>query len=349
MSLGPVMVGLRGLELVPEEREMLSHPLVGGVILFTRNYSHIEQLQQLTTEIHNLREPHLLIAVDHEGGRIQRFREGFSQLPPVNALGEIYLDLGERKRAKRLADTLGWLMAAELRAVGIDFSFAPVLDVDRGISQVIGDRAFHRDPEVIADLAQSYMMGMRRAGMAATGKHFPGHGAVEADTHEAIARDERSFAQIEAEDLVPFERMVRYGLSGIMPAHVIYPQVDSQPAGFSRFWLQEILRGRLGFQGVIFSDDLLMEGAAIAGSVDERAQIALEAGCDMALVCNDFSAMAATLEVLERFDNPVSHLRLIRMHGRGESDLIQLQNSPQWQQAVKLIERWDEARTVDLL
>lgn len=347
MSLGPVMVGVSSTQLTQEERDMLNHPMVGAVILFSRNYESPQQLQALIQEIHQLREPHLLVSVDHEGGRVQRFREGFTHLPPMHRLGELYDE--EPKRAKRLAETTGWLMAVELRAVGVDFSFAPVLDLDYGVSDIIGDRAFHRKPHVVADLAQSFISGMHKAGMAATGKHFPGHGAVEVDTHVGIARDERAFADIELDDLVPFERLIRSGLTGVMPAHVIYAQVDAQPAGFSRFWLQKILRQRLEFQGVIFSDDLLMQGAAVAGSVSDRAEAALEAGCDMVLVCDNFHEICNTLERLERFDNPASHLRLARMHGRQPLTRDKLHNNPQWHQALQAIEPLLQETPQDLL
>jgi beta-N-acetylhexosaminidase len=347
MSLGPVMVGLSGQTLTQEERDMLLHPMVGAVILFSRNYDNPQQLQELISEIHLLRDPHLLVSVDHEGGRVQRFREGFTHLPPMRRLGEIFDD--EPKRARRLAETVGWLMAVELRAVGVDFSFAPVLDLDYGVSEIIGDRSFHRQPQAVADLAQSFIGGMQRAGMSATGKHFPGHGAVEVDTHVGIARDERPLVDLELADLIPFERLIKAGLAGVMPGHVIYPQVDSQPAGFSRFWLQEMLRQRLGFQGVIFSDDLLMEGASIMGSVSDRAEAALAAGCDMVLVCDNFTEICNTLERLERFDNPASHLRLARMHGRHPLSRDQLHNDPHWHQALHAIEPLLQAKPLDLL
>jgi beta-N-acetylhexosaminidase len=314
MSLGPVMLDLEGVELTVAERERLRHPLVGGVLLFSRNYHSLVQLTALVEAVHALREPQLLVAVDHEGGRIQRFHEGFAPLPAARHLGELYDE--NPKRAKRLSQTCGWLMAAELRAVGVDFSFAPVLDLDRGVSQVIGDRAFHSDPETVAELAHAYMNGMAQAGMAATGKHFPGHGACTADSHIELPMDNREYADILAEDLVPFERMIHFGLAATMPAHVLYPRVDPQPAGYSRFWLQEVLRRRLGFQGVIFSDDLSMEGAKGAGDVLARTRTALAAGCDMALVCNDPTGSTRVLDGLGNFDDPVSHLRLVRMHGR---------------------------------
>lgn len=340
------MVDLKGTRLEPEEKEMLEHPLVGGVILFTRNYESPEQVTDLVESIHQVRKPHLLVSVDHEGGRVQRFREGFTALPPLAKLGAHYQQ--DKKRAKRMAETCGWLMAIELRAVGVDFSFAPVLDIERGISDVIGDRSFGKDPDTVVDLAVAYIRGMQHAGMAATGKHFPGHGAVKADSHVACPVDERSFEDIVAYDVVPFERLIRNGLAGIMPAHVVYSSVDPNPAGFSRFWLNEVLRNQLEFQGVIFSDDLSMEGASIAGDVVDRARAALNAGCDMALVCNDPDAAAKVLDNLGDLDNPVSHVRLARMHGRHFVNRKEMLKEDAWKNAVALVDDLSAGDTLEL-
>lgn len=295
-ALGPVMVDLAGLELDALERELLVHPLVGGVILFARNYAAPAQLEALTAAIHALRTPALLIAVDHEGGRVQRFTDGFTRLPPMRALGRLYDR--EPALAANLAGAIGVVLAAELRARGVDFSFAPVLDIDFGASGVIGDRAFHASAAGVTALAGGFVAGLARAGMGAVGKHFPGHGYVRADSHHEVPVDERDLATIEANDLVPYRALARHGLAGVMPAHVVYPRVDPRPAGFSRVWLRDILRRRLGFDGMVFSDDLSMEGASVAGGIVERGRAALEAGCDMVLVCNARAAAERLLEGL---------------------------------------------------
>lgn len=282
--LGPVMLDVAGYRLTEAERLRLRHPLVGGVILFARNYADPDQLAVLTDEIHALRSPALVIAVDHEGGRVQRFRSSFTRLPSMRALGLAWAR--DHVAGLELARQTGYVLAAELRAYGVDLSFTPVLDLDFGRSAVIGDRAFSADPATTAALAQALVAGLADAGMGAVGKHFPGHGWAEADSHIDIPRDERDFETLWAEDIAPYRHRLGRQLCGVMPAHVIYDKVDPQPAGFSRFWLQDVLRTRLGFDGVIFSDDLTMEGATVAGDILARAEAALGAGCDMVLVCN---------------------------------------------------------------
>ena len=341
MSLGPVMLDLEGVDITPEEREILSHPLVGGVILFTRNFASVEQLEALVQSLHEVRSPRLLIAVDHEGGRVQRFRDGFTALPTAAHFGKVHDQ--DPQLARHLAEVAGWLMAVELRAVGIDFSFAPVLDVDHGVSEVIGDRAFHQDPGVVTELARSYIKGMHEAGMAATGKHFPGHGGVEADSHTAIPVDEREYNDIYAHDILPFKRLAHQGLAAVMPAHVIYPKVDKLPAGFSSYWLKEVLRKRLGFQGVIFSDDLDMQGASVIGeSYTERASAALAAGCDMVLVCNNRAGALEVLDDLQGYTDPVAHLRLARMHGRHTITRQQLHQLRKWKDTKMVLEKYQD-------
>lgn len=347
MSLGPIMLDLDSTEVSPEEREILKNPLVGGVILFSRNFSSVEQLIQLVKEIHQVRSPRLLVAVDHEGGRVQRFRDGFTSLPAVGHFGEVY-NLN-RKRAHMLAETAGWVMAAELRAVGIDFSFAPVLDVDYGVSEVIGDRAFHQDTHIITELAHAYTQGMHDAGMAATGKHFPGHGAVKADSHVDIPVDDREYNEIYARDILPFKRMIKHGLAAVMPAHVIYPKVDKLPAGFSEIWLKDILRQRLGFQGVIFSDDLDMKGASVIGEkYIDRAEKALSAGCDMVLVCNNREGALNVLDNLTGHNDPVAHIRLARMHGKHDITMAELHNMRQWKRSSDILKRYQDDPTLNL-
>lgn len=287
-ALGPLMIDIEGTTLSPLDRERLCHPLVGGMILFSRNYESPEQLTRLCAEIHALRSPALPIAVDHEGGRVQRFREGFTVLPAMRGLGE-WWDR-EPQAAQWAARDMGYVLAAELRACGVDFSFAPVLDLDYGHSSVIGNRAFHRNPQAVIELAGALIEGLRQAGMVVCGKHFPGHGFVAADSHIAIPVDDRSFDEL-AEDMMPYHHL---SLDGVMPAHVIYPRVDSQPAGFSSRWLS-ILREDFEFKGVIFSDDLSMEGASVAGDIVARAEAAWNAGCDMLLVCNSPDAVGELL------------------------------------------------------
>jgi len=318
LPLGPAVIDVVGPTLTDEDRNRLRHPAAGGVILFSRNYENPEQLSTLTTEIARLREPELLLCVDHEGGRVQRFREGFSAIPPMRTLGKLWDR--DRDAARETARAIAYVVGAELAAHGVDFSFAPVLDLDYGSSSVIGDRALHFDPTAVGVLGACIVKGFADAGMGAVGKHFPGHGYAEADSHVAVPRDERKFADILKKDLVPFRATIEAGLAGVMPARVIYDQVDPEPAGYSKHWLQEVLRGKLGFQGIIFSDDLSMEGASVAGGVPERARAALAAGCDMVLLCNDPAGQEVLLDSLKDFPL-ASAERVERMRKKGGRDL----------------------------
>lgn len=334
MSLGPIILDIDGLELTEEDRELISHPLVGGVILFSRNYASPEQLTALVSDIHALREPHLLVTVDHEGGPVQRFREAFTHLPSMSQLGQLYQH--DKQQALALSQDIGWLLAAELRQCGIDHSFTPVLDLEQPDSLVLRHRTFHRDGQIVAEMAHRLMAGLNEAGMQATGKHFPGHGGVGGDSHEVLPVDNRQYEDIYAQDILPFERMIHYGLAGIMPAHVVYEQLDSMPAGFSHFWIQEVLRARLAFQGLIFSDDLSMAGAHQVGGYIERAEAAQEAGCDILLVCNDRGGTIEIVDQLQQKPNPARQTRMARMHGRMDFD-DGLQTSLRWKNTVNAI------------
>ncbi len=337
MTLGPLMVDLNGVALEPEEREFLAHPLIGSVILFSRNYESPEQLSRLVAEVHAIRSPALLVAVDQEGGRVQRFQEGFTRLPSMRAIGRRFS--GNPTEGLALARRLGWLMAAELRAVGIDMSFAPCVDLDYGVSQAIGDRALHRDAAAVGGLAVAYMLGMRDAGMAATAKHFPGHGAVAADSHVALPMDRREWSDIEA-DLLPYRRLIANGLPAVMAAHVVFPEVDAMPASLSSRWIGGVLRGELGFQGAVFADDLSMAGAAAYGDIIARSELALAAGCDVLPVCNDRAAALRLVDSMQkRTVDPVSRLRLARMRAREVVDSQALQSDPRWQEGVAAAHR----------
>lgn len=310
------MLDVAGTALTDDDRHRLAHPAAGAVILFARNYANPEQLDLLTADIERLREPALPVCVDHEGGRVQRFREGFTAIPPMRALGKLWDR--DRDAARRAAGAAGYVIGAELGAHGVDFSFAPVLDLDYGSSAVIGDRALHFDPLAVGALAACLVEGLARAGIAAVGKHFPGHGFAAADSHAAVPRDERTFSDIFKKDVMPYRAAIGAGLAAVMPAHVIYSKVDQEPAGYSKYWLQQVLRGKLAFQGLVFSDDLSMEGACVAGGIPERARAALEAGCDMVLLCNDPEGCDALLESLGSLElrNPQRLERMKRMGGR---------------------------------
>jgi beta-N-acetylhexosaminidase len=320
-SIGAIMLDVSGLSLTEHEKTIINHPNTGAVILFSRNYESPEQVTDLINDIRAARNGDILIAVDQEGGRVQRFRTGFTRLPPA----AFYANNPE------LAESSGWLMAMELLAVGVDFSFAPVLDIDCGVSEIIGDRSFSTDSLAATRLASQFRKGMKAAGMAATGKHFPGHGAVALDSHLTLPVDERDLDSIRAKDLQPFAELIAEGLEAIMPAHVVYPKVDPNPAGFSEFWLQQILRGELNFNGTIFSDDLSMEGAASVGDFPQRARLAQQAGCDMILVCNNPTAAEQVLESLPVTQNPIREQRLQAMRGKPQLNREQLLNNAQWQ------------------
>lgn len=320
---GSLMLDIHGTWLTAEDRRILRQPEVGGLILFARNIEDPRQVRELCASIRAVR-PDLLLAVDQEGGRVQRLRNGFVRLPAMRALAD-------NDNPEQLAEHCGWLMATEVLAVGLDLSFAPVLDLDHQRSAVVGSRSFEGDAELATRLAGAFIRGMDAAGMAATGKHFPGHGWAEADSHVAIPVDERSLDEIRARDLIPFQRLSQQ-LAAVMPAHVIYPQVDAGPAGFSRRWLQDILRGELGFDGVIFSDDLSMAGAHVVGDAASRIEAALNAGCDMGLVCNDRASAELALGALQRLKvQPPKGLARMRGRGFARTDY---REQPRWLQAV---------------
>lgn len=336
MTVGSVMIDLNGVELDVEEKEKLQHPAVGGIILFSRNYISKQQVAELVSNIRaSSPYPELLIAVDQEGGRVQRFQGDLTRLPA--AATYTTLDSTTDKKAAEVTESTGWLMAAELLALGIDFSFAPVLDVDADVSEVIGDRSFSNNPDTVADLAASFRHGMNRAGMAAVGKHFPGHGAVALDSHLELPVDNRNYEEIERQDLIPFKKLIHQGLEGIMPAHIIYPQIDTKPAGFSPFWIQEVLRNRLSFKGAVFSDDLSMEGAAGCGGFSDRAHAALDAGCDMVLVCNHLDGAAEVLESMTGHRDQHRERRLSSMLGHATFNPDELFASAQRHEAVNLL------------
>lgn len=329
--LGPVVLDIAGTELLEDEAEVLQHPQVGGVIFFRRNFESPDQLHHL---VHSIRanRANLVLGVDQEGGRVQRFKEGFTRLPPLGALGNGYAR--NSSQALEAARELAWLMAAELRACGLDLSFAPVVDADDAFSSVIGDRAFSRDLAVVTELGREYVAGMADAGMAATLKHFPGHGSVAADSHLELPVDERSFEEVWRDDMAPFRALLAYA-GAVMPGHLLFSAIDPNPVGFSPFWLQKVLRQQLGFEGIIFSDDLSMEGAAVQGDHRDRAMTALAAGCDAVLVCNQPKRAIEVIEHLHANANPIND-RLARMRATAAvavPPLAALRQSQRWQAA----------------
>jgi len=327
------MLDIDGHTLSLADREILREPAVGGVILFTRNYASSSQLSDLVAAIRAVRTPPLLVAVDHEGGRVQRFREGFTAIPPMRDLGRQYDS--DADAAKSLAKTAGWLVASELRAVDIDLSFSPCVDLDWGVSEIIGNRAFHRSPNVVADLASEFCRGLREGGMASVAKHFPGHGAVVPDSHEQLPVDRRSYGDL-LDDMRPYERLIgNRRLAGVMLAHIVYAELDAIPAGFSAYWIQNQLRSQLGYDGAVFCDDLSMKATRQFGSMTKRAQLALEAGCDMVLICNDRPAAQSAVAALRDYSNPLSLVRLARLHGTGQVLHETLRASDEWQSATE--------------
>jgi beta-N-acetylhexosaminidase len=340
MSLGPVMLDIDGLHLSPADRDLLREAAVGGVILFSRNFESAGQIADLVQDIRALRSPPLLVAVDHEGGRVQRFREGFTAIPPMRRIGREYDR--DRESGLRAAREAGWMIGSELRSVGIDLSFAPCLDLDWGVSEIIGNRAFHTKADPVADLAGAFARGLRSAGMAAVGKHFPGHGAVIADSHLKLPTDRRDYGLL-LDDMRPYERLIGNGvLAGVMLAHIIYQPIDPMPAGFSGYWIQRELRSRLGFGGAVFCDDLSMKATRDYGSMATRARLALDAGCDMILVCNDRDAAEQAVASLLDYSSPLSLVRLARLHGTGHPLRETLLASDEWQAINRQFARWSE-------
>ncbi len=315
------MIDITGTTLSHYDKEKIAHPNTGAIILFARNFESPEQVAELNQQIKTARNGPILIAVDQEGGRVQRFQTGFTRLPPAAAYAE---------KPDLTADA-GWLMAMELLALGVDFSFAPVLDIDCGVSEIIGNRSFSQDTEQACQLASSFRKGMHSAGMAAIGKHFPGHGAIALDSHLTLPVDKRDFASLYQKDILPFKQLINEGLEGIMPAHVVYPAIDELPAGFSAIWITEILRQQLGFNGAVFSDDLSMEGAASVGDFTERAKLARQAGCDMILVCNNEVAAEQVLESTPIEQCSIREQRLLAMRGKSGITTQALRNSLKWQ------------------
>ena len=335
MSLGPLMIDIRGTSLTGEEQRWLKEPAVGGVILFSRNFEGIDQLEALVSSIRALRSPGLLIAVDQEGGRVQRFQGPFTRLPAMRTLGHAYDE--HPLRAFGVAKQFGWLMASELLSVGIDLSFAPVVDVDRGLSEVIGDRALHSDADAVARLACEFAAGARDAGMAIVAKHFPTHAGAVADSHTELAVDSRHYGAV-LDDLVPYRRLIATGLPAVMAAHVSFPAMDAQPASFSRWWLDGQLRRELGFTGAVFSDDLAMLGADVAPTCAERALRALDAGCDMVLLCNSPEDIPRAVEKLRTRLHPPSQLHLMRLRGRKGVPWAELRASTRWHEAREALD-----------
>ena len=336
-----LMIDVEGISLKPEDVRRIKHPLVGGIILFARNFSDRNQLSELILAIREVRDG-LVISVDHEGGRVQRFRESFTLLPDMGLIGKNYNH--NKSQAIKIANLTGWIIAKELGELGIDFSFTPVLDIDYGTSSVIGNRSFHQNVDPITELSTALHQGLTHGGMEGVGKHFPGHGSVEGDSHHVLPFDRRDFAAIEQSDLIPFRRVINTHLAGVMMAHVVYEQVDTLAAGFSKVWVNSVLRQQLGFEGVIFSDDLTMSGAESVGGYAERARLSLAAGCDILLVCNNSAGADEVLDSLQGYNNPTTQLRMVRLHGKPEPAIADLFTSPRWRQATSALRAFNRQK-----
>ncbi len=335
MPLGPLMIDLKGPGLDAEERSWLQSSAVGGVILFTRNFRTLAQLGELVGEIHSARNPSLLVAVDHEGGRVQRFRGPFTELPPMRVLGQLYDRNPEQSLAA--ARAFGWLMAAELRALNVNLSFAPVVDLDLGMAEVIGDRALHSSAAVVCALSAEFSAGARAAGMVVTAKHFPTHAGARADSHTALAADDRDLSQLD-DDLVPYRHLITAGLRSVMVGHVTFPAVDPLPASLSPFWIRAQLRDRLGFEGAVLSDDMSMAGADVGWDCRERIVRSLAAGCDMVLLCNSPGEIPAAVEALANYGDRTSQRRLLKLRGGARTSWNKLRESERWRDARGLLD-----------
>jgi beta-N-acetylhexosaminidase len=335
--MGPIIIDLQGTDISAEEKELILHPMVGGIIFFTRNFADIEQISSLSHKIKKIK-PECLLCVDQEGGRVQRFKEGFTKLPPLKVLGDLIEKGVAMSEIVTLSEQLGMLMALEVRSVGVDLSFAPVLDLGKGVSDVVLDRAIHASPEFVSLLATAYVRGMEKVGMQATGKHFPGHGSVKLDSHHSLPEDFRGLSEIK-EDMMPFQVLIQEKIAAIMPAHIVYPEIDSLPVGFSPYWLKTILREQMQFQGAIISDDLSMAGATIIGDYIERTKQAITAGCDSVLICNNREGAISVLDNVRLKDNQESLARRTALLARGSSpDFSVLKKSQLWQEAASVLD-----------
>ncbi len=333
-SLGPVVLDIQGVELLAEEKEILGHPQVSGLILFTRNFEDSKQIRELVASIRDVRAD-LIICVDHEGGRVQRFRKDFTVLPAMQSLGVLYQN--DPQKAELYSQEMGWLMASELLAHDIDVSFAPILDLDESFSDIIGDRAFSNDPDIVITLAGAFINGMHEAGMTATGKHFPGHGGVKADSHLELPVDERSLEALEQRDIIPYKKLLGQ-LDAVMSAHIQFPAVDEALVSFSPFWIKEYLKNTMAYQGLVFSDDLTMEGAAGVGGYDQRAKLALEAGCDVVLVCNNAPGAVTVIESLEAEKSRYQTRSLSALKGRKREEFSLLKHDVRWKSALEIVD-----------